>query len=458
MTALSLALLIPWVAGVVLLVMDARRAAVRWLAVAALGGTMVALVALAVTVFTEGPVVMTTGNWPVGVGITMRADALGVTFALLSVGTLTAAVVHEALGTVGEREFAGLVVLLAVGLVGTFLSGDIFNFYVFFELALATSYVLAVYGRTPRVLGAGLVFTAVNLLGTFVFLLSVASVYRVTGTLDMARVAERMAAADPNAAILIAVGFFVAFSVKLGLFPFHFWLPTVYTSARPVVAAILSGSLANIGAYGLLRFGAGLLPRELELAAGALIVIGAASIVYGGVLAVSRETGSEMLAYSAVGQVGYVLVAIGVGGPAGFAAAVVYTIVNAANKTMLFLAAGRRGVVVGGIIALGALSIAGVPPAAGYVGKLEVFEAAIREPAIVAVVLLGSLLSLVYAFQIYQFEHWRPDAGAAPRRARWREYAVPLALGGVIVGLGVWPEPLAAVAAAAAAVLPGATP
>ena len=109
--------------------------------------------------------------------------------------------------------------------------------------------------------------------------------------------------------MLIAVGFFVAFSVKLGLFPFHFWLPTVYTGARPAVAAILSGGLANIGAYGLLRFGAEMLPRELELAAIALIVIGCASILYGGVLAVSRRTASEMLAYSAIGQVGYVLVA-----------------------------------------------------------------------------------------------------------------------------------------------------
>ena len=169
------------------------------------------------------------------------------------------------------------------------------------------------------------------------FLLSVAGLYHVTGTLDMAQIAARVADVDPNAAILIAVGFFAAFSVKLGLFPFHFWLPTVYTGARPAVAAILSGGLANIGAYGLLRFGGELLPDELALARTALIVIGCASILYGGLLAVSRRTSSEMLAYSAIGQVGYVLVAIGVGGPVGFAAAILYTVVNALNKTLLFL-------------------------------------------------------------------------------------------------------------------------
>src|SRR4051794_36990414 len=118
----------------------------------------------------------------------------------------------------------------------------------------------------------------------------------------------------------------IAFSVKLGLFPFHFWLPTVYTGARPAVAAILSGGLANIGAYGLLRFGGELLPDELALASTALIVIGCASILYGGLLAVSRRSAEEMLAYSAIRQGGYVLVALGVGGRGRLAAPLPFTV------------------------------------------------------------------------------------------------------------------------------------
>jgi multicomponent Na+:H+ antiporter subunit D len=457
MTVLSLALLVPWVAGAALLAADGRRTSIAWLAVVVLVATLVVDAVLAAEVLANGPIVVTTGNWPVGVGITLRADALGVPFALVSIATLTAAVVHEALDGVTPREFPALVVLLAAGLSGAFLTGDLFNFYVFFELALAASYVLAIHGRSPRVLGAGLVFTAVNLLGTFVFIISVASVYRATGTLDLSHIAARMAHAYPNAAILIAVGFFVAFSVKLGLFPFHFWLPTVYTAARPAVAAILSGSLANIGAYGLLRFGAGLLPRELQLAAGALIVIGAASIVYGGVLAVSRRTASEMLAYSAIGQVGYVLVAIGVGGPIGFGAAILYSIVNAVNKTMLFLTTRQRGLFVGGAFAIGALSIAGIPPAVGFVGKLEIFRAGIGDPAVIAILVLGSLLSIAYAFQIYQFERWRPDSGgpAALPPTRRRSRIVPVVLAVGILALGLWPEPLLALTDAAARVLVG---
>jgi multicomponent Na+:H+ antiporter subunit D len=453
MTALTLALAIPWSSGIVLVLFDGRRRVVGWLAVAALGGNLAALVVLATSVLPEGAVETTTGDWPAGVGITLRADALGVLLALLSSLALLAATVHEVLEGVRERVFPGLVVLLACGLTGVFVTGDLFNFYVFFELSMTAGYILATYGGERRELGAALVFAAVNLLGTFVFLLSVAGVYHVTGTLEMAAIGERMDDVEPNTAVLIAVGFFVAFSVKLGLFPFHFWLPTVYTGARPAVAAILSAGLANIGVYGLLRFGAVLLPRELEFAATALIVIGCASIVYGGVLAVSRRTASEMLAYSAIGQVGYVLVAIGIGGPVGFAAAILYTVVNALNKLLLFLSAPMRGAMIGAAFALGALSIAGVPPAAGFVGKLELFRAAADRPALIALLVLGSALSFVYAFQVYQYDFWRGER-TGPRSGRPQQ-ALIAGIALLVLAAGVWPEPLLALSHDAADVLAG---
>jgi multicomponent Na+:H+ antiporter subunit D len=194
-----------------------------------------------------------------------------------------------------------------------------------------------------------------------------------------------------------------------------------------------------------------LLPRELALAAGALIVIGCASIVYGGVLAVSRRTASEMLAYSAIGQVGYVLVAIGLGGSVGYAAAILYTAINALNKTMLFLTTRIRGPMVGAAFVVGALSVAGVPPAAGFVGKLELFRAVQHAPALVGLLVIGAILSLVYAFLIYQYDHWRGAPTDGP--SRWRERAVPIALGGIVLGAGLWPEPLLAFSHAAAEVL-----
>jgi multicomponent Na+:H+ antiporter subunit D len=455
-TALSAALVVPWAAGAVLVLFDGCRPWVGWVAVVTLAANLAALGVLAGDVLGDAPVSATTGDWPPGVGITLHADALGVTFAMLSSLSLLAATAHELASGIEERTFPGLVVLLATGLTGLFLTGDVFNFYVFFELSMTAAYILATYGGGRRELSAALVFTSVNLLGTFIFLLSVAGLYHVTGSLNMTIVSDRMADVDPSAGVLIAIGFFVAFAVKLGLFPFHFWLPTVYTGAGPAVAAILSGGLANIGAYGILRFGADLMPRELDLIAPALIVVGCASIIYGGVLAVSRRTASEMLAYSAIGQVGYMLAAIGVGGPVGFAAAVFYAIINALNKTLLFLTTRMRGALVGGVFVIGGLSVAGVPPAGGFIGKLELFRAAAHDPALLALFFLGGALSLVYVFEIYQYDFWRGER-KGPLSGRGQQAVVAL-MAVVVLAAGVWPDPLLALSEDAAQALVGGRP
>lgn len=471
MTALTLALLLPWVAGVLLLLADGRRKAVGWAAVAAIVANLIALVVLAFEVLPDGRVRIVTGGWEGGVGIVLQADPLGITFALLSSFVVLAALVHEVLDGVRSRTFPALVVLLATGLTGLFLTGDVFNFYVFFELAMIAAYVLTAYGDDRHQLGAALIFAVVNLVGSFLFLIAVAAMYHVTGTLSMDDIATRMADVEPNAAILIAVTFFVAFGTKLGLFPFHFWLPAVYAGTRPAVAAILSGALANIGAYGLLRFGAGLLPRELELGSTVLIVIGSISVLYGALLAVSRRDPTEMLAYSAIGQAGYVLVALGVGGPIGLAAAVLYAILNALSKALLFLSGALRGALVAAAFAVGALSLAGMPPAAGFLGKLALFRTGVEEGSVALIVLLfaGGALAFVYAFQLYQHEFWRGsrvhagtdediEAGAtadtqAASPVAVRAVSVVLAL--VVLALGLWPEPLLSLSADAAAVLHG---
>ncbi|MDO8212107.1 complex I subunit 5 family protein [Conexibacter sp. CPCC 206217] len=471
MTALALALLLPWVVGVLLLLADGRRKLVGWAAVGGLVANLAALIVLAARVLPDGSETIRTGGWEGGVGIVLHADPLGVTFALVSSFVVLAALVHEVLDGVRSRTFPALVVLLATGLTGLFLTGDVFNFYVFFELAMISAYVLTAYGDDRHQLGAALIFAVVNLVGSFLFLIAVAATYHVTGTLAMADVATRMADVEPNAAILIAVTFFVAFGTKLGLFPFHFWLPAVYAGTRPAVAAILSGALANIGAYGLLRFGAGLLPNELALGSTVLVVIGGLSVLYGALLAVSRRDPSEMLAYSAIGQAGYVLVALGVGGPIGLAAAVLYAILNALSKALLFLSGGLRGALVAAAFAVGALSLAGMPPAAGFLGKLALFRTGVDEGSVALIVLLfaGGALSFVYAFQLYQHEFWRggrvqagtvadDEAGATGDRSAASPVAVravSIVLALVVLALGIWPEPLLSLSSDAAAVLHG---
>ena len=462
---LALPQVVAWASAALLTPVDGRRRWVGWLAVAGLGASLLALCLLAAEVFADGARQTVAGGWPPGIGIVLRADELGLVFALVSTGVLLAALVHELLLERLGRMFPALVLFLATGLTGLFLAGDVFNFYVFFELTMISSYTLAAYPGGPRELRAGFVFAVVNLLGSALFLLGIAALYHVAGTLEMTVAAERLAEADPGAVVVIAVAFFVAFSVKLGLFPFHFWLPPVYASARPGVTAMLSGAVANVGSYGLLRFGAAILPNELRLAAVVLLVLGTASILYGAMQALSRRTASEVLAYSAIGQAGYVLVAIAIGGPVGLAAAVVYSVANALNKTLLFLSTALRGWLVGACFAVGAFSTAGVPPSAGFLGKLTLFQAAVDDQSVALVVLifLGGALSFVYMFQIYQHDFWRPDTqrdtpGEAAPLSSGALRAVTVAVAALVVALGVWPEPLLAAGQAAAEALAKARP
>jgi multicomponent Na+:H+ antiporter subunit D len=190
-------------------------------------------------------------------------------------------------------------------------------------------------------------------------------------------------------------------------------------------------------------------------------VLGTATIVYGALQAVSRRTAAEVIAYSSIGQIGYVLIAVALGGPIGYAAAVLYAIVNALNKTLLFLTTELRGWLVGGAFVIGCLSVAGIPPAAGFLGKLEVFRAAIAEGSVALVVLifLGGALSFVYLFQIYQRQHRRPETTTAqPEGSPIAARALTTGLATLIIALGLWPEPLLAASRQAAEILGGGSP
>lgn len=456
MTLIALPLLVLWAGAIALLLLDGRRRSVGVAAIGVLTAALALLGLLLGHVLADGPQDLVAGGWPVNIGIRLRVDVLGAVFAVVSAVVLLAALVQGVVTGVRSRAFPALTLLMALGLSGLFLTGDIFNFYVFFELAMISAYALTAAGGGGREVGGALIFAVVNLLGSFLFLIAVGLIYRATGTLEMEALAVAADEIDPNTAILLAITFFVAFGVKLGLFPFHFWLPTVYSSVSAPVAAMLAGALANIGAYGLVRFGAGLLPRELELSAVGLVVLGGASIVYGAVQAIARRDTREVLAYSSIGHAGYVLVALGLLGPAGVVAAVVFSLANALNKALLFLASDLHGKFVPTAFLIGALSVAGIPPTAGFFGKAALFDAGIEQDNVATIVLLfiGGALSFVYLFQIYQHDRWRPREEREfklphePARAAQRAVVVVLAL--AVLAVGVWPEPLLAIGERAA--------
>ncbi|HEY8599182.1 MAG TPA: proton-conducting transporter membrane subunit [Thermomicrobiales bacterium] len=439
---LLLPLLIAWTTAVILALLDGRRRWVGWLAIGAMTTVFAATLRLLLDVLQHGSREIVAGGWPPGLGITLRADELGIVFALVSNGVLLIALIYEVLEGVHERAMPALVLFLATGLTGLFLTGDAFNFYVFFEVSMTTSFVLATYGQRQREIRAALIFTVVNLLGSVFFLSAIASLYHLTGTLDMRALTAAAGTLEQNSITLTAAFLFVAFGVKLGLFPFHFWLPPVYRDTWPAVAAILSGAVANIGSYGLLRFGAEILSRELRLSAGVLVALGTISILYGALQAISVRTANEALAYSAIGQAGYILVALGIGGPVGIGAAILYALINPLNKTLLFLATGLRGWLVGAAFAIGAFSVAGIPPSLGFFGKAALFQVGIADnsAALVGLFFLGGALSLIYMFQIYQRVHWITEKQEQSSSVQSRVLVMGVAV--LILALGLWPEPL----------------
>ena len=431
-----------WFGAILLAVLDGTRLKNALLAIAILVASMAAMVWLAIDVVRHGTQQMVIGGWDQGVGISLRVDTLGIIFAVLSLFVLLAALIFETANHIRARIFPALVLFMGVGLTGLFFTGDAFNFYVFFEIAMLSAYVLASYGESPRQFRAAFLFIVVNLLGSMLFLISIAALYHITGRLDMVGIETQMPLVATSPSILIATIMFVAFSIKLGLFPFHFWLAPVYTGTRPSVAAILSGALANIGTYGLLRFGADILPRELDTGAPVLIVLGTASIIYGAVQAISRQSPSEVLAYSAIGQVGYIMIALGLGGEAGLFAVIIYAVINALNKGLLFLSISMRGWLVSVSFGIGAFSVAGVPPLAGFLGKVAMFQAAVSDRAwvIVGLIFLGSALSVLYMFQLYRGRYWAPSSETPESPVVPRVVVTVIAIALLVVGF--WPQPV----------------
>lgn len=381
-------LAVPWFAAIGVVAFDGRRRGVAALSAAALLAVLVVDVILLLATANGAVYEDVTGRWPQGVGIRLYVDAASALFATLSAFILFVVLVHEALEGIRSRAFPALVLFLCVGLHGVFFTGDAFNFYVFFELSMVSAFALASYGHGRAELRATWIFVVVNLLGSVLLLAGVTALYHVSGTLDLEGLARRAEVSDAMPLLLPAALVLSAFSLKLGLFPFHFWVPPVYRDTRPAVAALFSGALASIGSYGLLRIGFGVFGPELEAARALLVVLGVGSALYGSVLSFHRKVAAETFAYVAIAHAGLLMTAIGVGGDRGITAALWLLIAGALDKSLLFLSLDVPAAKGRFACGIAATSSSGIPLTVGFLGKLALLEAAVYEGAIVVAVLV----------------------------------------------------------------------
>jgi multicomponent Na+:H+ antiporter subunit D len=472
-----------------------------------------AVALLGQAVFAEGVLVYHLSNWPAPYGIVLVGDALSA-FMLGLAAVVSLAVLAFSVAYVDDfaqrLSYHPLFHFMLLGVSGSFLTGDLFNLFVWFEVMLMPSYVLVVFYSGAEHTKAALQYTVLNLLGSAVMLVAVGGLYATTGTLNMADMAHRLANAgsyniDPVPVLGLAGLLIAVFALKAGIVPFQFWVPGAYRAAPAPVTAFLAGVTKKVGIYAIIRllftvFAAASLPQSLGLPGlsgttflayfgPALFLMAGASMLLGGVGAVNRDDVDGVLAYSSIGQVGFIVLPLAIAattsGPVrllGIVAALVYALNHALAKGLLFLVSGavaeragtdsladlgglaRSTPVLAASFFVGALALVGIPPLTGFFGKLLVFDTAVGAwtagaPGAVtalALALVGAVLTIVYLSRLWNLAFWGEPRSvvAGPNRTRWALAGVLLAFGLAIVALGVGFDPVyrAAERAGAAAV------
>ncbi|MHB1056966.1 MAG: monovalent cation/H+ antiporter subunit D [Rhodanobacter sp.] len=338
------------VASLQLLVGERRRRTVLALSI----GSCVALVAFAaaltLAVSADGALaaVYRIGDWPARFGIVLVADRLSALMVLLT-SVLALALLPFALGCWQHRggHFQPLLQFLLMGLNGAFLTGDLFNLFVFFEVLLAASYGLALHGSGARRVSAGLHYIAVNLTASMLFLLGVSLIFGVTGTLNMAALAELIPHVPERTRALLHAGaaiLGVAFLIKTAMWPLGFWLPRTYAAASPAVAAMFA-LMTKVGIYvllrlGLLLFGDGAGPASAHFGSGWMLWGGVATVVAGTVGMLGARDLAKLAGYNVVISSGTLLGAIGLQQPAVTAGALAYLVISTLAIAAFFLVAG----------------------------------------------------------------------------------------------------------------------
>jgi multicomponent K+:H+ antiporter subunit D len=479
--AVILPVLVPFVAAVLtLLAGDRRRGAQRALGTASVAALLV-LGGWAVAHAAAGSIdVYRLGDWPAPFGVVLVLDRLA---ALML--ALTAVVAAAALAAAGGgrwdaqgRHFHALFQFQLMGLNGAFLTGDLFNLFVFFEVLLTASYGLLLHGRGAARLRAGLHYLVVNLAASAFFLLGAALLYAVTGTLNLADLALRVPQVAPADVPLVraaALLLLAVFAVKAAVFPLYLWLPRAYAAAPPPVAALFA-IMTKVGVYAIVRVHGSVFGADAggaALVAGPWLLWGAlATAALGVVGAFAAATLPRMVAYLTVASVGTLLVGVAVSSSASLGAALYYLVHSTLVIAALFLlaeqiAAARpvagdrlapdapvaRPLALGGAFLLGAASVAGLPPFSGFVGKVAILQATTALPAtplVWAVLLVAGLVAVIALARAGSVLFWKAAGPAATARESGASLAPVMALlaCGVVLAVGAAPAQRYADAAA----------
>jgi multicomponent Na+:H+ antiporter subunit D len=425
-----LPIVLPLVGAALSILVGRSRRAQRAIGVSILATLVAISVALLVDVDRGGTLVAEAGGWSGPMGITLVADRFAAVLLVVAEITLFAVLVY-AIGEPGaERNHVGFqsaYLVLAAGVAGSLLTGDLFNLFVSFEMMLSASYVLLTLGGRREQVRSGMTYIVVSLIASILFVTALALLYSATGTVNLAHLAVRLAELPVGVRTSFAVLLLVVFGIKAAVFPLYFWLPDSYPTAPSPITAVFAGLLTKVGVYALIRTQLLLFTDDARPAT-LLLVIAGATMVVGVLGAIAQDDIRRILSFTIVSQIGYMVMGLGFFTLAGIAAVVYSMIHHIVVKTALFLVAGlvdhasgsSRLSHIGGMVRttpflaalflVSALGLAGVPPLSGFVSKLALVEAGIAgdHHPVVVVSLLVSLLTLFSMVRIWTGAFWSP--------------------------------------------------
>ncbi len=419
-----LLVLVPLLGAAVLLLLRGRLRLQQPVSVL-ITGVQVGLGAALLAQVHDGGVVRTlVGDWPSGVGITLVGDPLAAILVVVASLTLLVVLVF-AIGQLPASEetryFHPLYQVLAAGIALAFLTGDLFNLFVSFEITLAASYVLLLIATKRQVIRPGITYVVINLVGSTLLLLAIAFIYAATGTVDMMVLSTRVADIPPYLATALRLLLVVVFGIKAAVFPLFNWLPDSYPTAPTAITAVFAGLLTKIGVYALIRTQAQVFGLAGGGPDGLLLWVAGLTMVVGVLGALAQDDMKRILSFHIISQVGFMIMGLALFSAAGLAGAVLYMVHHIPTKTALFLVVGlvqkraetsslnavdglvRTAPVVAALFAMFALSLSGVPPFSGFVAKLSLVQAGLAEGQgwIVGASLVASLLPMVSMTKIW---------------------------------------------------------
>jgi multicomponent Na+:H+ antiporter subunit D len=460
--------------GIAALLAHKSRTMQRWLNIIGSAALLAAAIWLLVEVERNGIRAAQIGNWQAPFGITLVADLLSAIMVTLA-GIIGFAVAVYSLATVDQAHekfgYHQLYQFLLMGVCGAFLTGDLFNLYVWFEVMLMSSFVLLALGGKRGQMEGAIKYVTLNLISSAIFLAALGLLYGTTGTLNMADLANKistgLSAEEAGWLTTLSILFLVAFGIKAAVFPLFFWLPASYHTPPVAVSAIFAGLLTKVGVYALIRVFTLIFIQDTGFTHTVILVIAGLTMVTGVLGAVAQGEFRRVLSFHIISQIGYMVMGLGLFTPLALAGSVFYIAHHIIVKTNLFLVSGvvkrlhgtlelkklgglyQHMPMLGILFLIPALSLAGIPPLSGFFAKLSLVQAGLEkgEYFIVTVSLAVSLLTIFSMMKLWNEAFWKKspqEEESLPSLStqHWATLVAPIAALAVItvmIGLGASP-------------------